>query len=142
LIGVVAVVQAIVAWWLIPWPRVTFNDLAAHAVADALAHAPDRSILIDDRFAPQLLKWAPSMAPYLTTRDAGFEVAVADPAEKVEYIMVTPDDEGLTLDADVHPPTGFLMNWSWAGYMLYRRPAAPSLPVRYDAVLGATAGAP
>lgn len=142
LVGAVAVAQAIAAWWLIPWPRVSEADLAAHAVADALAKAPDRSILIDDRFAPQLLKWAPSLAPYLTTRDPGFDLALTDPADKVDYVLITSDREGLTLDADLRPPVGFVVNWSWAGYTLYRRPTVARLPVRYDAVLAAEAGAP
>ena len=131
--------QAVVAWWLIPWPRVPESDLVAHAVADALARAPVRSILIDDRWAPRLLKWAPSLGPYLTTRDTGFELALADPAGKVRYVMVTSTDNGLTLDADVHPPTGFVLNWSWGGYTLYRRADVPMLPVRYDALLALNA---
>jgi len=135
-----AVGQAIAAWWLLPWPRVTAEDRAAHAVAEALSHAPDRSILMDDRFAPRLLKWAPSLAPYLTTRDVGFDLALSDPATKVDYMLVTTDADGLTLDADVHPPTGFVVNWSWSGYTLYRRADVAGLPVRYDAVLGAEAG--
>jgi len=101
-----------------------------------------RSILIDDRFAPGLLKWAPSLAPYLTTRDAGFDLALSDPTGKVDYMLVTADDDGLTLDADVRPPVGFVINWSWSGYTLYRRPNVAPLPVRYDAVLGATAEMP
>ena len=141
-IAFVAVGQAVAAWWILPWPRITVDDLTAHAVADALASAADRSILIDDRFAPGLLKWAPSLAPYLTTRDAGFDLALSDPAAKVDYMLVTSDDNGLTLDADVHPPAGFVINWSWSGYTLYRRPNAAPLPVRYDAVLGAEAGTP
>jgi hypothetical protein len=142
LVAAAAIGQAIAAWWVMPWPRVTTTDLTAHAVADALAAAPDRSILIDDRFAADLLKWAPSLAPYLTTRDAGFDLALSDPAAKVDYMLVTSDDKGLTLDADVHPPAGFVINWSWSGYTLYRRPNAVPLPVRYDAVLGAEAGTP
>ncbi len=142
LVALAAIGQAIAAWWIMPWPRVTTADLAAHAVADALAPAPSRSILIDDRFAPTLLKWAPSLAPYLTTRDAGFDLALSDPTGKVDYMLVTADDDGLTLDADVRPPVGFVINWSWSGYTLYRRPNVAPLPVRYDAVLGATAGMP
>ena len=142
LILITAAAQCLAAWLLLPWPRVTAQDLAAHAVADALAHAPDRSILIDDRYAVELLKWAPSLAPYLTTRDTGFELALSDPAQKVEYLLVTADNDGLTLDADVHPPSGFVVNWSWAGYTLYRLPTVAPLPVRYDAVLGADAVAP
>ena len=135
LVGLVAIAQAVVAWWLVPWPRIPQSDLVAHAVADALAHAPSRSVLIDDRWAPRLLKWAPSLAPYLTTRDTGFELALSDPADKVRYVMVTNDDRGLTLGADVHPPAGFVLNWSWGGYTLYRRADVAPLPVRYDAVL-------
>lgn len=134
----VVAIQAALAWWLIGWPVTTTADRAAHAVAVALADAPARSILIDDRWAPQLFKWAPSMRPYLTTRDVGFELALTDPVSKVEYVLVTPDDEGLTLDADVHPPLGFVLDWSWDGYTLYRRPDVKRLDVRYDAVLTAT----
>ncbi|MGH7594588.1 MAG: hypothetical protein ACRELE_12165, partial [Gemmatimonadales bacterium] len=48
LVAGVAIAQAALAWWLIPWPRVAQNDLVAHAVADALAPVPARSVLIDD----------------------------------------------------------------------------------------------
>jgi len=76
-----------------------------------------------------------SLSPYLTTRDTGFEVALAEPAAVVQYVLVTPDDDGLTLDADVHPPAGFQVDWSWGGYTLYRRAGATRLPVRYDRLL-------
>jgi hypothetical protein len=135
-----AALQAALAWWLIGWPRVTTDDLAARAVAEALATAPSRGILIDDRWASRLFKWAPSMAPYLTTRDTGFELALTDPASKVEYVLVTADDDGLSLDADVHPPAGFVIDWSWHGYTLYRRPDVARISVHYDAVLAATQG--
>lgn len=141
-VGALAAGQCVAAWLLVPWPRPTANDAVAHAVALAVAPAPDRSVLIDERWAPQLLKWAPSLAPYLTTQDTGFEIALADPAAKVEYLLVTPNATGLTLDADVHPPRGFVINWNWSGYTLYRRLDAPPLPVRYDAVLATTWGAP
>ncbi len=137
-VGVV-LAQAALAWWLVAWPKPTTDDLAARAVAEALSTTPPRSILIDDRWATHLLKWVPSMAPYLTTRDVGFELALAYPAAKVRYVMVTQDDEGLSLDADVHPPVGFVVDWSWNGYTLYRRPDAPRISVRYDAVLNAAA---
>jgi hypothetical protein len=50
----------------------------------------------------------------------------------VQYVLVTPDDEGLSLDADTRPPAGFQADWSWSGYTLYRRAGASQLPVRYD----------
>lgn len=135
LVAAIAVLQAIAAWWLLPWPQRSRDDATARAVAAALAPAPERSILIDDRWAERLLKWSPSMAPYLTTRDAGFEFALASPVSVVRYVLATPDDEGLTLDADVRPPAGFIVAWNWGGYTLFRRNDAPPLPVRYDAVL-------
>lgn len=135
LLGTAAVLQAIAAWVLVPWPRATLDDARSRAVAEALAKAPPQSILIDDRYATSLLKWAPSLAPYLTTRDTGFEVALAEPSAAVQYVMVTPDDDGLSLDADVRPPVGFEPDWSWGSYTLYRRPGAPRLTVRYDQVL-------
>lgn len=135
LLGGAAILQALAAWVLVPWPQTTPTDATSRAVATALAPAPARSILIDDRFALGLLKWAPSLSPYLTTRDTGFEVALAEPAAVVQYVLVTPDDEGLTLDADVHPPAGFQVDWSWGGYTLYRRAGATRLPVRYDRLL-------
>lgn len=135
LLGGTAVLQAIAAWVLVPWPQPTSQDIANHAVATALAPAPPRSILIDDRYAIGLLKWAPSLSPYLTTRDTGFEVALAEPEAAVQYVLVTEDDDGLSLDADRRPPSGFRIDWSWAGYTLYRRPNANHLPVRYDRLI-------
>lgn len=140
LVGMVAIVQAIAAWFAWPPPRLDDADRAARAVATALAHAPPRSILIDDRYAERLLKWAPTLEPYLTTRDTGFEIAKAQPMNTVRYVLATPDDEGLTLDADLRPPTGFLPVWNWRGYALWRRPDAAAPPLRYDAVQGG--GAP
>lgn len=135
LLGGVAVLQALAAWVLVPWPRPTAQDAANHAVATALSVAPARSILIDDRYATGLLKWAPSLSPYLTTRDTGFEVALAEPAAAVQYVLVTRDDDGLSLDADRRPIAGFEVDWNWAGYTLYRRPRADRLPVRYDRLI-------
>jgi hypothetical protein len=135
LLGGVAILQALAAWTFVPWPQPTALDAANRAVATALATAPARSILIDDRYASGLLKWAPSLAPYLTTRDTGFEVALAEPGAAVQYVLVTLDDDGLSLDADVRPPAGFQVDWSWSGYTLYRRPGAERLVVRYDRVL-------
>ena len=132
LLGGAAILQAIAAWMLVPWPEPTPLDATNRAVATALAPAPPRSILIDDRYASGLLKWAPSLSPYLTTRDTGFEVALAEPGAAVQYVLVTPDDEGLSLDADTRPPAGFQADWSWSGYTLYRRAGAAQLPVRYD----------
>ncbi len=131
----IAVLQAAAAWWLVPWPTRTTDDVIARTVAAALAPAPERSILIDDRYAQRLLKWAPSLHPYLTTRDTGFEFALAAPQNVVRYVLVTDDDEGRSLDADIRPPAGFRVEWNWGGYTLYRRADAPPLPVRYDAVL-------
>lgn len=134
IVGGIAVAQAMVAWWLIPWPTLVPRDLAARAVAEALAGAPPRSVLIDDRHAETLLKWSPSVRHYLTTRDTGFEVALTQPINQVRYVLATPDDEGLTLDADLRPPPGFEREWSWAGYTLWRHPDAPPRPVRFEAL--------
>lgn len=142
LLGGTAIAQALAAWVLIPWPVTTTDDITSRTVATALAAAPARSILIDDRYAPRLLKWAPSLSPYLTTRDTGFEVALAEPRAIVEYVVVTSDGDGLTLDADVRPPQGFQVDWSWGGYTLYRRPGAPRLPVRFDRLLADQAAQP
>ena len=135
LLGGAAILQALAAWALVPWPQTTPQDATSRAVATALAPAPARSILIDDRYANGMLKWAPSLSPYLTTRDTGFEVALAEPGAAVQYVLVTPDDDGLSLDADRHPPTGFHLDWSWGGYTLYRRPGSARLPVRYDRLI-------
>ena len=135
-LGVVAVVQAVVAWRVLPLPRLAEEDLAARAVAAALATAPPRSVLLDDRYAERLLKWSPSLEPYLLTRDTGFELAVARPVSAVQYVLATPDGEGLTLDADVHPPPGFIRTWSWEGYTLWRRADVPTPSVRFDVLAG------
>ncbi len=132
LVGAVATAQAAIAWLVMPLPQISDEDRAAKAVAEALMQAPDRSILVDERYAPRLLKWASSLAPFLTTQDTGFEIARAQPATTVRYVLATPDDEGLTLDADIRPPAGFLPAWSWQGYHLWRHPDAPVPVLRFD----------
>lgn len=137
LVGAVAIVQAVVAWLVWPPPERTAADVAARAVAEALQGAPPRSILIDDREAERLLKWAPSLEPYLTTRDTGFELAMAQPLNTVRYLLATADHDGLTLDADLRPPAGFERAWSWQGYTLWRHPEAPVPPLQFDALVRA-----
>ncbi len=132
LLGTVAVLQALAAWWVVPWPQPTPRDAVARAVAVALADAPPRSVLLDDRHAEPLLKWSRSLRGYLTTRDTGFEVALAQPLRHVRYVLVTADGDGLTLDADRRPPPGFVLDWRWAGYTLWRHPDAPARPVRFE----------
>jgi hypothetical protein len=134
LVGLVALAQMVAAWVVMPWPALAPRDHAARAVASALASAPPRSILLDDRVAEPLLKWSPSVANYLTTRDTGFDLAVADPQRYVRYVLATMTTDGLTLDADRRPPADFVLEWRWAGYALWRHPDAPSLPVRFDAL--------
>lgn len=136
LLGGLAIAQAIVAWWVVPIPTITDADRAARAVAEAIAPLPPRSVLIDDREADRLLKWAPSLEPYLTTRDTGFELAVARPVSTVQYVLATAGDDGLTLDASRRPPDGFIRTWTWQGYTLFRRGDAPPLSVRFDAITG------
>lgn len=136
LVGFAAVVQAVAAWFVFPMPRLTPADRAARAVAEALATAPPRSILIDDRYAERLLKWSPSLEPYLTTRDTGFEIARAQPVNTVRYVLATPDEEGLTLDADRQPPLGFEPVWHWQGYALWRHADAPAPALRFDVLAG------
>jgi hypothetical protein len=135
LLASIAILQAVAAWWLLPLPTPSDADRRDRAVAQALAVAPPRSILLDDRWSSGLLKWTPSFAPYLTTRDTGFDIALALPSMAVQYILVTADDDGLSLDMDRRPPVGFVEEWSWSGYTLYRRPAAPRLPVRFTSTL-------
>lgn len=134
LLGLIAVVQAIAAWLVFPMPQLAPADLAARAVAEALAAAPPRSVLIDDRYAERLLKWSPSLEPYLTTRDTGFELARSRPVNTVQYVLATPDDDGLTLDADLRPPADFVAVWRWQGYALWRRADAPAPALRFDAL--------
>jgi hypothetical protein len=136
-IGAVAIAQAVVAWMVWPAPALRPDDVAARAVAEALRHAPPRSILIDDREAEQLLKWAPSIEPYLTTRDTGFELAMAQPLNTVRYVLATGDGPGLSLDAHRRPPAGFERAWSWQGYTLWRHPEAGVPPLQFDALVRA-----
>jgi hypothetical protein len=134
LVGAVALTQLVAAWVFIPWPTLAPRDHAARAVADALASAPPRTILLDDRAAEPLLKWSTSVGGYLTTRDTGFDLAVSNPERYVRYVLATTTPDGLTLDADRRPPAGFVLEWRWAGYALWRHPDAPALPVRFDAL--------
>ncbi len=131
LLTAAAAVQLIAAWWFLPIPPMSEADQRARAVAEAMATAPPRSILLDDRRAGELLKWAPSLSPYLTTRDMGFDVAYSEPRTAVHYVLVMTDDDGVTLDAERRPPPGFVADWSWGGYILYRHPDAPRRSVQY-----------
>lgn len=135
LVGAVAVTQAVLAWIVWPLPELRPDDRAARAVAEALASAPSRSILIDDREAGPLLKWATSMDPYLTTRDIGFEIAVAEPLTTVRYVLVTSTDSTTTLDAVRFPPRGFVRAWRWQGYTLWKHPDASTPRLRFEALL-------
>ncbi|HRP07718.1 MAG TPA: hypothetical protein PLL69_04455 [Gemmatimonadales bacterium] len=135
LVGAVAVAQAVVAWVVIPAPRLDEADVAARTVAEALADAPPRSILIDDRQAGSLLKWTTSMESYLTTRDTGFELAVAQPLNTVRYVLVTGEGDLASLDSERRPPRGFIRTWSWEGYTLWRHPDAPVPQLHVDALL-------
>src|SRR5690606_17888708 len=123
------------AWMVWPLPELRPDDRAARAVAEALASAPSRSILIDDREAGPLLKWATSMDPYLTTRDSGFEIAVAEPLTTVRYVLVTSTASTTTLDAARFPPRGFVRAWRWQGYTLWKHPDAPTPRLRFEALL-------
>lgn len=134
LLAAVAVTQAVIAWVTWPLPVRTEADRAAEAVAQALATAPARSILIDDRHAEALLKWAPSLEPYLTTRDTGFEIAMSEPLTTVRYVLTMASDSAVTLDARRFPPRGFVRAWHWRGYTLWRHPEAPTPTLRFDAV--------
>ncbi len=132
LLTATAAAQLIAAWWYLPTPTMTESDQRARAVAEALASTPPRSVLLDDRRAAELLKWAPSLAPYLTTRDMGFDVAYSEPHTAVQYVLVMTDADGVTLDAERRPPPGFVADWSWGGYILYRHPDAPRRMVQYS----------
>jgi hypothetical protein len=129
-----AIAQAGVAWWKAPWPALGEADLAARAVATALAPLPPRSVLLDDRYAERLLKWSPSLEPFLTTRDTGYELGVQQPMDAVRYVLAVRDEAGYTFDADQRPPAGFLPEWEWRGYALWRHPDAPRVPIAFDAV--------
>jgi hypothetical protein len=133
-VGALAVTQAVIAWLVVPLPAQPAADRAARAVAEALAVAPRRSILIDDREAEPMLKWAPSLEPYLTTRDTGFEIAVSEPLNSVRYVLTIATDSGETLDAHRFPPRNFVRTWRWQGYTLWRHPEAPPLALRFDAL--------
>jgi hypothetical protein len=135
LIAAVAVTQAVIAWLMWPMPTRSNSDRAAQAVAEAMATAPPRSILIDDREAGPLLKWAPSLEPYLTTRDNGFEIAMSEPLTSVRYLLAMETDSTTTLDADRFPPRGFVRAWRWQGYILWKHPDAPTPALRFDALI-------
>lgn len=110
--------------------QVRTSDLEERALAVALRQAPPRSILADDRGAYRIIAGAESARPFLLPADEDFTAALASPADRVRYVLVSrsaPESDVVSAQFRQGPPAGFVVDGSRAGWIVYRRIDAPSL---------------
>ncbi len=110
--------------------RARTSDLEELALAAALRQASPRSILADDRGAYRIIARTESARPFLLPADVEFATALAQPAERVRYVLVSQlAAKGDLVSAQFQqgPPPGFVVDGSSASWVVYRHRDAPSL---------------
>ena len=118
-----ALLQAALGWALLPSPEPP-PDALERAIGQALAQAPPRSILADDRESYRLLAWAGTARPFLLPPDAGFTLALSAPSLYVDRVLVCPGAGALYRRYGEDDPPGFREVWryKWCR-LLERRPS-------------------
>jgi len=118
-----ALLQAALGWALLPSPEPP-PDALERAIGHALAQAPPRSILADDRESYRLLAWAGTARPFLLPPDAGFTLALSAPSLYVDRVLVCPGAGALYRRYGEDDPPGFREVWRYKGCrLLERRPS-------------------
>ena len=118
-----ALLQAALGWALLPSPEPP-PDALERAIGQALAQAPPRSILADDRESYRLLAWAGTARPFLLPPDAGFTLALSAPSLYVDRVLVCPGAGALYRRYGEDDPPGFREVWRYNGCrLLERRPS-------------------
>ena len=118
-----ALLQAALGWALLPSPEPP-PDALERAIGQALAQAPPRSILADDRESYRLLAWAGTARPFLLPPDAGFTLALSAPSLYVDRVLVCPGAGALYRRYGEDDPPGFREVWRYKGCrLLERRPS-------------------
>ena len=118
-----ALLQAALGWALLPSPEPP-PDALERANGPALAQAPPRSILADDRESYRLLAWAGTARPFLLPPDAGFTLALSAPSLYVDRVLVCPGAGALYRRYGEDDPPGFREVWRYKGCrLLERRPS-------------------
>ena len=118
-----ALLQAAWGWALLPSPEPP-PDALERAIGQALAQAPPRSILADDRESYRLLAWAGTARPFLLPPDAGFTLALSAPSLYVDRVLVCPGAGALYRRYGEDDPPGFREVWRYKGCrLLERRPS-------------------
>ncbi len=93
-------------------------------IAQRLANLPPHTVLIDAKAAYRLVARIGTALPLLDADNAAYLLAVSAPAQYVDYIVLTTDDQ-LAQRFDIAPPAGFVLDTTWADGRLYRRMDAP-----------------
>lgn len=118
-----ALLQAALGWVLLTPPKPP-PDALERAIGQALAQAPPRSILADDRESYRLLAWAGTARPFLLPPDAGFTLALSAPSLYVDRVLVCPGAGALYRRYGEDDPPGFREVWRYKGCrLLERRPS-------------------
>lgn len=87
---VLAALQLATGTLTAPWPWERFTPAPGEAAfARQLAALPPRSVLLDDRSAYRLVARAGTARPFLLPADPEFARAVEDPADWVQFVLVT-----------------------------------------------------
>ncbi|BFH76147.1 hypothetical protein TthTF19_13020 [Thermus thermophilus] len=115
-----ALLQAALGWALLPSPEPP-PDALERAIGQALAQAPPRSILADDRESYRLLAWAGTARPFLLPPDAGFTLALSAPSLYVDRVLVCPGAGTLYRRYGEDDPPGFREVWRYKGCRLLER---------------------
>ena len=101
------------------------------SIGQRLAFAPQGSILADDHSAYRLIMHAGTTRPFLLPYDAEWELALNDPPEDIQYILVATEEAGfrdrLAERSLFGVPPGFVVEAKWPGWTIYRRNTADPL---------------
>ncbi|BAW01031.1 uncharacterized protein TTMY_0621 [Thermus thermophilus] len=107
-----------------PTPPKPPPDALERAIGQALAQAPPRSILADDRESYRLLAWAGTARPFLLPADAGFTLALSAPSLYVDRVLVCRGPGALYRRYGEHDLPGFREVWRYKGCrLLEQRPS-------------------
>ncbi len=128
IVVVSTLIKGIAAWLLLSIPA--FTNPFEHGLAAALATAPPRTVLTDDRSTYRLVALAKTARPFLLPADANYPLALASPQGFAAYVLLCPGDDPLWRAYGERPPPGFLAEVILAeGCRLYRRVGeSPLLP--------------
>lgn len=111
-------------WWRALAGGPLPEDQVEQRIGRELRRLPCGSVLADDREAYRLIARAGTACPFVLPPDPIFEMAVTAPARFVSHVLVAEQPRGsgpLEWRYRTQPPRGFVAEFSWPGWRLYRR---------------------